>query len=83
MVKCLDMVFCAIIGCSKRSPRDKCHFYKLPAIITHQGQQMLEISTERRRAWLKAISRQDLTADKLANVFVCEHHFVGGMPNRL
>lgn len=42
-----------------------------------------DISTERRRAWLKAISRQDLTADKLANVFVCEHHFVGGMPNRL
>ena len=41
-----EVVLCAIIGCSKRSPRDKCHFYKLPAIITHQGQQMLEISTD-------------------------------------
>ena len=52
-------------------------FYKLPAIICHQGQQMLEITNEHHRAWLTAtcISREDLTDDKLGNVFVCEHHF--------
>ena len=76
---CLNMVGCAIINCSnssKKSSKTKCSFYRLPAIIQHQGQQMLEITRERRRAWLKAISREDLTEEKLANVWVCERHFV-------
>ena len=46
-VDCLIMVRCAILGCSNKSSRDKCSFYKLPAIICHQGQQMLEITTAR------------------------------------
>ena len=73
------MVFCSIIGCGHRTPRDKCSFYRLPAVIKHQGPQMLELSTERRRAWVAAISRADLTEEKLANVFVCGHHFVEGL----
>ena len=64
------MVRCTIIGCNNQSPQEKCSFYKLPAIIHHQGQQMLEITTERCRVWLTAISREDLTDDKLENVFV-------------
>jgi len=79
------MVGCAIVGCSnsskkkkKSASKPKCSFYKLPGIIQHQGQQMLEISSERRRAWLRAISRDDLTEEQLANnnVWVCERHFV-------
>ena len=31
-------------------------------------------------AWLKAVSRDDLTKEKLSNVFVCERHFVSGEP---
>lgn len=72
------MVICAIIGCSNRSDRDNVHFYRLPAIVKHQGEQMLSITTKQRCAWLKAISRADLTGDKLSNVFVCEEHFVHG-----
>ena len=77
---CLNMVSCAIIGCSNNSKKSstKCSFFRLPAIIKHQGQQMLEITSEGRRAWLKAISRDDLTEKKLANVWVCERHFVAG-----
>ena len=37
---------------------------------------MLELSSERRRAWLAAISRADLTEEKLPNVYVCGCHFV-------
>ena len=59
-----------------KSSKTKCSFYRLPAIIQHQCQQMLEITRERRRAWLKAISREDLTEEKLANIWVCECHFV-------
>ena len=36
-------------------------FHRLPAILCHQGEQMLTISTERCRAWLAAISRANLT----------------------
>ena len=39
---------------------------------------MLAISTERRRAWLAAISRADLTEDRLHNIYVCSRHFVEG-----
>jgi len=39
---------------------------------------MLEITMERRRAWLTAISREDLIDDNIGNVFVCERHFAGG-----
>ena len=72
------MVICAIVGCSNRSGRDKSSFFRLPAVIKHQGQQMFEITTERRKAWLAAICRADMTADKLENVFVCQKHFCKG-----
>ena len=72
------MVLCSIVGCSNRSGRDKVSYHRLPAIIYHQGEQMLAISTERRRAWLAAISRGDLTEDRLHNVYVCSRHFVEG-----
>ena len=39
---------------------------------------MLELSTERHRTWLAAISRADLTKEKLSNVFVCGCHFTKG-----
>ena len=66
---------CAIFGCSNRSGRDKVRFFRLPAVVKHQGEQMFSVTTKQRCAWLKAISRDDLTEDKLSNVFVCEMHF--------
>ena len=68
------MVICAIIGCSNRT-RDKVRFFSLPTIVRDKGDQMLTITTERRCAWLKAISREDLVGDKLKNTYVCEIHF--------
>ena len=66
-------------GCSSDSSKpgqEKVSFYKLPAIVTHQGPQMLEIMTEWRRAWLAAISRDHLQC--LDNVYVYTKHFVSG-----
>lgn len=73
------MVNCAIVGCSSdsRYPEQiKVSFHKLPAIVSDKGPQMLEIATERRRAWLSAISRDDL--QDLDNIRVCSKHFVSG-----
>lgn len=71
-------MICAIIGCSNRSGRDKVRYFTLPAHVKHQGEQMDEITARRRRAWLKAISRDDLTEETLKNIVVCEKHFVKG-----
>ena len=73
------MVNCAIVGCSSDSSkhgRNNCSFHKLPTIIKHQGPQMVEITTERRRVWLSVISRDDLPC--LENVYVCSNHFESG-----
>ena len=69
-----------MIGCSNRSDRDDVRFFRLPKVVTDRGEQMLSLTTERQLAWLKAISRDDITKEKLPNVFVCERHFVKGKP---
>ncbi|EDO41516.1 predicted protein, partial [Nematostella vectensis] len=58
--------------------RDGLKFYRVPAIINHQGQQTELLTTERRRKWISAISREDITDKKLANDRVCGRHFVSG-----
>ena len=49
----------------------KCSFHRLPAVLKHQGAQILELSSECCRGWLAAISRVDLTEEKLRNNHVC------------
>ena len=39
---------------------------------------MEQLTTRRRRAWISAISRSDLTDDKLEHERVCYRHFVSG-----
>ena len=50
--------------------------------MTDRGEQMLSLTAERQLAWLKAILRDDITKEKLSNVFVCERHFVSGTVGR-
>ena len=44
----------------------------------NEGEVIEELTTRRRRAWISAISRDDLTEDKLENERVCSRHFVSG-----
>ena len=46
--------------------------------MTDRGEQMLSLTTEQ-SAWLMAISRDDITKEKLSNVFVCEGYFLSGI----
>ena len=58
-------MLCAVIRCSNRSDRDNFRLFWLPKIVTGRGEQMLSLTTEQQLAWLKAISRDDITKEKL------------------
>ena len=75
------MVLCLIVGCSKRSGRDKnVSFYRIPKVITRKGPRIEELSWRRRTGFISAISRDDLTDSILENDRICSRHFISGKP---
>ena len=75
------MVLCAMIDCGRKTGKGKAvATFRIPAIITHQGNETEELTRERRMRWISAISRDDLTELKLLNERVCSRHFVSGKP---
>ena len=76
--------FCAMIGCGNRGDRDKDkRFYRLPAVVNHQGEQTRELSQKRRDTWVARIRRQDIKPKNYPYTRVCSDHFVSGMPSSL
>ncbi len=77
--------FCAIIGCSNRG--DTCsnkRFFRLPAVISHQGQVTHDLSKKRREEWIARIHREDVTAlSNLSHIRICSDHFMNGEPSAL
>ena len=58
-------------------------FFRIPSVITTQGQEFEDITTERRERWILAISRDDTrTKEVLESERVCGRHFVSGKPAR-
>lgn len=78
------MVLCVVPGCGSRSERDKgVGFYRIPTVITNKGEFEEELTAERRKEWIKAISRGDTEQKNvLASERVCGKHFVNGKPAR-
>jgi len=76
------MVMCVVIGCSKRSGRDKdVSFYRIPKIVTHRGKQEYELTKKRRAGFLAAISREGLEDSRvLEDNRICSRHFISGKP---
>ena len=62
------MSFCLVLRCGNDSRRDEGTFCRVPKVITHQGEAERERSVYRRRLWIKAIARDDLT-ENLATHF--------------
>lgn len=55
-------------GCANRSGQDKgVYFTRVPSLVTNQGKEVENLSSERRSRWVSAISRDDLTDDFLEN----------------
>ena len=77
------MVLCIIVGCGNKSGKSSqkndsvVKFGRAPKIVKNEGEVIEELTT-RRQAWVSAISRDDLTDDKLENERVCSRHFVSG-----
>ena len=73
------MPMCLMFGCSRKTGGDKgIRLYRVTAVVTYQGPEVKELSTERRRLWVSAISRDDLTEKFLNSDRVCNQHFRSG-----
>ena len=72
--------FCAVLGCSNRSNREKDKgYYRIPAIVSRSKPRKQALIVERRATWLARISREDLAADATEFYRVCGEHFISGM----
>ena len=75
------MVLCAVVGCYKRSGRDKdVSFFRIPAVIKHRDERDQELSSKRRRGFIAAISRANITDKVLKHERICSRHFLSGKP---
>lgn len=70
---------CLVVNCSSRSNRDEVRFFAVPAVLTNRFlTDKNDLSVERRKLWLAALKREDLTESKLKNQKVCSKHFLLG-----
>ena len=76
------MVLCVVVGCSSKSGKHKgIGFFRIPKVITNQGEEQEELTTRRRNEWISAVSRGDATNKRvLESERVCSKHFVFGEP---
>ncbi|XP_029906301.1 THAP domain-containing protein 4-like isoform X2 [Myripristis murdjan] len=82
--------FCAVVGCSNRSGKGlKKSFYRIPSIVSHQGEKTRLLSIKRRAGWLQALRRKNLNL-KQSNYHyqydqyrICSDHFITGAPATL
>ena len=62
------MVLCLMVDCSNKSGKVKgVSFHRVPAVVTTKGEFMEELTRERRRRWISAISREGLSESILEN----------------
>ena len=73
------MVICVVVGCSKRSDRDKdVSFHRIPAVNCLHGKEDFELRKKRRDDYLATISREDIDTSVLHKYRICSRHFVSG-----
>jgi hypothetical protein len=73
------VVKCAVIHCTNRKDREKdLQYYRLPAVVTNQGEEWEKLCSDRRRLWLAKLN-QDFTNKNLDNIRICSAHFISGL----
>lgn len=70
--------FCGVVNCGNRANRDRKSFYRLPGIPKRASEARLKLFTERRKKWIAALKRDDLTEKKIRYLRICEDHFISG-----
>lgn len=74
-------MICAIVGCPKRSDRDKdVSFYRIPAISTGRGPRELLLTTKCRTGYIAIVSRDDFSESAVSQARICSRHFISGRP---
>lgn len=74
-------LFCAVFGCSNKGGRDKTNFFRIPAVKANVGVKLANIMARRRKLWIQALRRKDLTLNhetKINNARICSDHFISG-----
>lgn len=75
---------CCVVHCGSRGDRDNVRFYRIPSELQYPHKpEWNELSKNRRKRWILAIKRKDLTETKLKYSRVCEKHFLKGKPAKL
>ena len=75
------MVLCLMVHCSNKSGKVKgISFHRVPAVVTTKGDFIEELTRERRRRCISAISREGLSESILENDRVCGRQFISGKP---
>ena len=78
-VFCSMVNFCAVLGCSNRSNREKDKgYFRVPAIVSRSKPKKQALSVERRATWLARIRREDLVGDATELYRVCGDYFISG-----
>ena len=73
--------FCAVLGCSNLSNREKDKGYcRIAAIVSRSKPKKQALSVERRANWFARIRWEDLAVDATEFYRVCGDHFISGMP---
>ena len=76
--------FYACIACCNGGDKNKNKsFYGLPSAVTHQDTQTRQLSGERLRQWLAAISKRDIKLPNVKHTRVSSVHFISGRPSAL
>ena len=82
-------IYCCIHGCTnngrKKDKETPVRYFRIPAVITREGEETEELTRERQLAWLKAINRKELTTSEAKKPWlrVCSEHFKEGELSRI
>ncbi|KAK5638749.1 hypothetical protein RI129_013044 [Pyrocoelia pectoralis] len=78
------MPFCMVVNCGRTSIRDGpfSSFFRIPSKFNN-NHKIDNLRSERRKKWIAALKRSDLTELKLKYGRVCSKHFIAGKPAQL
>ncbi|XP_055841937.1 nucleolar protein dao-5 isoform X2 [Episyrphus balteatus] len=77
------MAKCCVRGCSnKLEVGSSIRMFRFPALLD-KPKSLVELSRQRRNAWLKALNRTNLPEEVLKSIGICSEHFITGSPARL